>query len=117
MIKTQLHSVFCNKSQGHLYKIVSNAKLWEDIFEPCQSVLLLSKDDDFEHVEICALIDNVPVTWRFSFTCLSSFEFALSVCDVLFVMRDRRHTSVPSNSDGALCSNQSVARLIVWCWF
>lgn len=58
------HSVVCDAPPGQVYGLISDARRWPDLLEPCESVEVLSTDGTTEHLQITARVGGEPMTWR-----------------------------------------------------
>lgn len=61
---TSSHSILCDASRDMVYQIISQSDRWPELFEPCLEVRALERNDQFEDIEITAMINGTPARWR-----------------------------------------------------
>lgn len=57
------HNILCKASQAIVYSIIRDSSSWPELFDPCQSVVVLDKDESYECVEIQAFVNDSLMTW------------------------------------------------------
>lgn len=62
LLKT--NKIICNAHMDNLYQIVCNSKRWPEIFDPCISVKTIKSANNFEHIEVTALVNEQKMTWE-----------------------------------------------------
>jgi ribosome-associated toxin RatA of RatAB toxin-antitoxin module len=58
------HSIICDVPVGRVYRFISDSPRWPDVLEPCEAVTVVSSDDDSEHIEVTARVNDQSMTWQ-----------------------------------------------------
>lgn len=61
---TASHSIVCNAPRPRVYGLIRHSAAWPQVFEPCQAVKVLESAEDFEHIEVTALVNGQPMSWQ-----------------------------------------------------
>jgi len=58
------HSVVCDAPPAQVYGLISDARRWPDLLEPCEAVEVLAGDGTSEHLRISARVNGELMTWE-----------------------------------------------------